>query len=138
MFHQFPQELRECLLMMAIEAAPDTRSHNREELEKQREAKRKKEEMLRDAGLLKAKEKLIEAAYYHRMYNSLACCKGDSKVVSKMLERITSESGKIEALKENIRIRVIGFDWDEFRVGEAPKVGGKMIKTHLTKLFEQI
>jgi hypothetical protein len=43
MFHQFEQRLHEYLLTVGIENAPQTISINREELEKQREAKRSEE-----------------------------------------------------------------------------------------------
>jgi hypothetical protein len=45
-FHQFDPKMRECLLTVAIEDAPATISTNRDDLDKQREAKRKKEEMI--------------------------------------------------------------------------------------------
>jgi hypothetical protein len=64
MFQQFPQRLHECLLTVAIEDAPQTISVNREEIDKQREAKRKKEEMIEKKSLEKAKETFIEASYY--------------------------------------------------------------------------
>jgi hypothetical protein len=46
MFHQFDPKMHECLLRVAIEDAPGTISTNRDDLDKQREAKRKKEEMI--------------------------------------------------------------------------------------------
>jgi len=46
MFHQFDPKMCECLLTVAIEDAPATISTNRDDLDKQREAKRKKEEMI--------------------------------------------------------------------------------------------
>jgi len=46
MFHQFDLKMRECLLTVAIEYVPATISTNRDDLDKQREAKRKKEEMI--------------------------------------------------------------------------------------------
>jgi hypothetical protein len=68
MFHQFPQRICECLLTVAIEDAPQTVSVNREELDNQREAKRKKKEMIEKKSLAKAEETLIEASYYWEMY----------------------------------------------------------------------
>ena len=46
MLHLFDPKMRECLLTVAIEDAPATISTNRDDLDKQREAKRKKEEMI--------------------------------------------------------------------------------------------
>ena len=114
--------------MVAIEDAPATVSYNRMELEKQREAKRAKEEMLHQMGIEKAKESLVEAAYYHRMYNSLACWKGDKRVVTRNLKKMTSEASKYEALKENIKIRVVGFNWTQFAITWSKKGRKRPIK----------
>ena len=62
MFHQYYPKMRECLLM-AIEDAPVTVATNRDDLDRQREAKRKKEEMIEKKSLDKAKEELVEASY---------------------------------------------------------------------------
>ena len=50
MFHQFDPEMRECLLTMAIEDAHVTIATNRDDLDRQRETKRKKEEMIEKIG----------------------------------------------------------------------------------------
>ena len=94
--------MRECLLTAAIEDAPQTVSVNREELDNQREAKRKKEEMIEKKSLEKAEEALIEASYYWDMYFSDVCWKGKQSIVKTMLAWLRSESAKVEALKENI------------------------------------
>ncbi len=116
LFHQFDQNMRECLLTVAIEDAPERISVNRDDLDKQREAKRKKEEMIRKKSLEKAKEDLVEASYYWEMYHSDICWKGKQSIVGKMLGRLKLESAKIEALKENIRMRVIGLGWKQFAI----------------------
>jgi hypothetical protein len=46
MFRPFKQRIHECLLTVALEDALQTISVNREELDKQREAKREMEEMI--------------------------------------------------------------------------------------------
>mgnify|MGYP006196441921 FL=1 len=108
--------MRECLLTVAIEDAPQTVSVNREELDNQREAKRKKEEMIKKKSLEKAEEALIEASYYWDMYFSDVCWKGKQSIVKTMLARLRSESTKVEALKENIRMRVLGLGWKQFSI----------------------
>ena len=85
MFHQFDPEMRECLLTMAIEDAHVTIATNRDDLDRQREAKRKKEEMIEKKSLDKAKEELVEASYYWEMYNSDVCWKGQQSIVRNML-----------------------------------------------------
>jgi hypothetical protein len=116
MFHQFDREMRDCILTVAIEDAPVTISTNRDDLDKQREAKRKKEEMIEKKSLDKAKEDLVEASYYWEMFHSEVCWKGKLSVVTKMLDRLKSETAKMEALKENIRMRVIGLGWKQFGI----------------------
>jgi hypothetical protein len=77
--------------MVAIEDAPETISGNRDDLDKQQEAKRKKEEMIKKKSLEKAKEDLVEASYYWEMYHSEVCWKGRICNVQKMLGRLKSE-----------------------------------------------
>ena len=116
MFHQFERRLRECLLTVGIEDAPQTAYIHREELDKQREAKRKKKEMIEKKSLGKAEEALVEALYYWDMYVLDVCWKGKQSIVKTMLERLQSESAKVEALKENIQMRVIGLGWKQFAI----------------------
>jgi hypothetical protein len=59
-----------------------------------------------------ATEEYIEGLYYHRMYVSPACWKDDHRYVTRELRKLTSESAKYHALKENIMIRVKGFGWE--------------------------
>ena len=82
MFHQFERRMRECLLTVAIEDAPQTVSVNREELDNQREANRKKEEMIKKKSLEKAEETLIEASYYWDIYFGMSVGKAN-KVLSR-------------------------------------------------------
>jgi hypothetical protein len=58
MFHQFDPNMHECLLTVTIKDAPEMISVNRDDLDKQQEAKRKKEEMIKKKSLEKAKEYL--------------------------------------------------------------------------------
>jgi hypothetical protein len=81
--------------MVAIEDAPQTISVDREELDKQREAKRKKEEMIEKKSLEKAVETLVEASYYWGMYFSDVCWKGKQSIATKMLALLKSESAKL-------------------------------------------
>ena len=49
---------------MAMEEAPETRVLNTEELDKQRECKRNKEEIMKKKGMEVATEEAIDANYY--------------------------------------------------------------------------
>ena len=114
-FYRFPEQLRDSLLIVALEDAPTAVSTNSEQLDNQREAKRKKEEMMERKNMLKAQESMIEASYYWEMYKSDTCWT-NYNTVTKMLRRLKSETAKIEALKENIRMRVIGCGWSQFAI----------------------
>ena len=59
-----------------------------------------------------ANEDFINAVYYLSMYNSLACWKGDKQEITKELGKLSSESVKYDALKENILIQVKGCGWE--------------------------
>jgi hypothetical protein len=112
LFHEIDEEIRECIIAIAIEDAPHTRQRHIEELEQQANARRIKEEIMKEKALQKSMEENIDAQYYHRMWNSEACWKDDPKVVSRELKKLKSESAKYNAIKENINIRYKGFGWD--------------------------
>jgi hypothetical protein len=116
MFHPIDPKMCECCLMMAIEDAPVTTSTNRDNLGKQQEAKRKKEEMIEKKSLDKAQEDLVEASYYWEMYNSDICWKGKLRIVGIMLGQLKLELAKLKALKEKIRVHVIGLGWKQFAI----------------------
>jgi hypothetical protein len=72
--------------------------------------------MIEKKGLEKMKEDLVEASYYWEMYHSDVCWKGKQSIVRKMLGWLTSESAKLEAPKENLRMHVIGLGWKQFAI----------------------
>ena len=115
---------------------------NRDDLDRQREAKRKKEEMIEKKSLDKTKEELVEASYYWEMYNSDVCWKGQQSIVRKMLGQLKSDSAKLEALKENIRmcLSVIGLGWKQFAITWSSK-GAKLsvdeLATHLKMIIRE-
>jgi hypothetical protein len=112
LFHDIDEAIQECIVSIAIKDAPRTRERHIEELEQQATARRMKEEIIKEKGLQKSMEEHIDAQYYHRMWNSDACWKDDPKNVTKELKKIKSESGKMHGVKENLKIRYIGFGWD--------------------------
>ena len=60
----------------------------------------------------RASESYIDAIYYHEMFHSNACWK-TSSMVDRELKKIRSKSAKLNALKENIRMRVLGLGWKD-------------------------
>ena len=67
---------------------------------------------LKKHGLDRASESYIDAIYYHEMFHFNACWK-TSSMVDRELKKIRSKSAKLNALKENIRIRVLGLGWKD-------------------------
>ena len=112
LFHDIDEMIRDCIVGIAIKDAPKTQQRHTEELEKQATARRIKEEIIKEKSFEKSMEENIDAQYYHRMGDSLACWKGDPKVATKNLKKLNSESAKYKALKENILIRVKGYGWE--------------------------
>ena len=68
---------------------------------------------MKDPNLEKMKEHLLEATYYHKMYASPACWKGDVKVVYAKLAKLKSKDAKLDVLNENIQMRVKGCRWEK-------------------------
>jgi hypothetical protein len=50
------------------------------------------------------------------MYFSDVCWKDKQSIVWKMLARLKSESAKLEALKEDIQMQVLGLGWKQFAI----------------------
>ena len=88
----------------------------------------------------KAKEELVEASYYWEMYNSDVCWKGQQSIVKKMLGRLKSDSAKLEALKENIQMHVIGLGWKQFAIVWSHKGAKRSVDelaTHLKMIIRE-
>ena len=49
------------------------------------------------------------------MYHSLACWK-TAAIVDRELKNLTSKTAKVYALKENIRMRVLGLGWNDLAI----------------------
>ena len=81
MFHQFSDKKQKCLLLVAIDNAPQTRKLNHEALERHHQCQGKKSDVLNELNLEKTKEGLIQVTYYCGMYSSDDCWKGDVKLV---------------------------------------------------------
>ena len=112
MFHSFDKVLRATIIKVGIKDAPRTRTLNNEAVELQQKAKQAKEDIKREKNMVKASEDYIEAIYYHRMYDSMACWTGSASCVNEGLKKLKSKMAKYDALKENIMIRVKGFGWE--------------------------
>ena len=104
--------MRNSLLLVAREDREKIRKFDASALEKQRAEKQRKEELLKEHGLEKASEAYIDGIYYHEMYHSYTCWK-TSSLVDRELNRLKSKNANLNALKENIRMRALGFGWKD-------------------------
>ena len=111
-FHHFDPVLQEAIILTAMTDAPATRKRNNDDLERQAKARWIKEELIKEKNLERASKEHIDALYYYQMYFSPPCWKGDPKIVATELKKLTSETMRYSALKENIMIRVKGLSWE--------------------------
>ena len=68
-------------------------------------------ELTRSNKYLLCGEKYIDAIYYNEMFY-FAACWNTAAAVDRKLKNLNSKSSKPLALKDNIRIRVIGLCWE--------------------------
>ena len=111
-FHRLSEEMATSLLAMCMKYMSATRTADHAAVKAQREAKRVKEELARAAGMAKGQEAFIDALYYRDMYDSPACWK-TAAAVDRELARLKSKTAQLDALKQNIRMRVVGLGWKD-------------------------
>ena len=124
------------LLVMAREDAKTTRIYDQVAITQQRKERQRKLEILKEKGMAKSSENFIDALYYHEMYGSAACWMS-SRAVDNELKKIKSKSAKLEALKENIRIRTIGLGWKDLAITWSSN-GSERTPVELTKHLKMI
>ena len=110
LFHTLSLEMREALLTMAQRDCNSEARIDRADLAAQRAARQRKEELAGEQGREKASESYIDALYYYEMWDSEACWKTLAKAKSEFA-KLSSTAAKLNALKEQIRIRVQGLGW---------------------------
>ena len=111
-FYSLTPHMREALLTMGARDAPAEMAMERTDLSGQREARRRKEELAAEVGRHNATEQYIDRLYYYEMWGAPACWKTASKADTE-LTKLESRSAKLAALKEQIRIRVLGLGWSD-------------------------
>ena len=124
---------------MSIKDAPKTRAATEKALFEQWETKRRRGEIAREKKIGAAKEEYILALYYHEKHASAACWKTINQV-DQELERLHSVSAKLKALKEQIRIRVVGFGWSDLHTTWSYKGTVKSpesLAAHLKTIIEE-
>ena len=112
LYHCLPNNMKQSLLKFAISSAPTVRGQEEISLNKQREHKQNKQAMLRRNKLLGAQESYANALTYIEMFHSPAGWTTKPIALTEY-EKLTSKSSKLAAVKDQIRIRVLGFGWDD-------------------------
>ena len=111
-FHQLLPDMHDSLLEFALSIAPEIRKAEKVALDRQREAKHRRIKLLREKKIIAAQKEYANALTYLDMYHSSACWKTVSEA-RQAYSKLTSMTAQKEAVKEQIRIRVQGFGWDD-------------------------
>ena len=69
--------------------------------------------MLREQNLAGPTQAYIDKLYYRDMVDSPACWK-TAKIVDREIKELKSKSAKLNAIKEQIRIRELGLGWEDW------------------------
>ncbi len=111
-YHHVLPNMCQSLMKFALKIAPAVRRSEKTALDKQRESKQKKQDLLRNKKILAVQKEYSNALTYIDMFHSPACwrTKNDAQ---KAFESLRSKAARMEAIKEQIRIRVIGFGWKD-------------------------
>ena len=111
-YHQLSNEMRQSLLQFALNVAPAVRKSEKISLDKQRDSKRTRQDKLRRKKMLAVQLEYANALTYMDMFHSQACWKS-KKDAKAAFKKLNSHAAKLEAVKDQIRIRVIGFGWKD-------------------------
>ena len=111
-FHQLSGEMRKSLMIFALSISPSIRQSEMIALNRQRRAKMKKQKMLREKKIVAAQREYANALTFIEMYHSQACWKTAAQVRAGFAKK-KSKTAQVEAVKEQIRIRTVGFGWKD-------------------------
>jgi hypothetical protein len=111
-FHTMDLEMTQSAMKTAVELSLEVRAEEKAAIERQKEKKRQKKETLIKKRLDGATKSYIDKLHYREMHGSPACWK-NCRQVDAELKKLESEYAKKEALKDQIRIRVLGLGWDD-------------------------
>ncbi len=111
-YWKLSEEERQSLLTYAIYSAPAVRKEEKVQLNAQREEKLKKKELMRQKKLLACQKEYGEKLMYIDMANSPAFWNSKT-MANKEYKKLQSNTAKLNAVKLQIRIHVIGFGWKD-------------------------
>ena len=105
-------QLLQSMIEFALKKTKQVRLEERKALTKQQEQRAAKLEKMKAAGYEKATQLLIDCLYYYDMYWSPRRLKTAAEV-DELLGKLTSNTAKLDEMKEQIRIRVLGLGWED-------------------------
>ena len=70
MFHDFPEELQITDSICAVQEAPDTRQTNTDAMDRQRNSKQERDNLVKWEGLEKETDEFIQCLIYRQMWDS--------------------------------------------------------------------
>ena len=106
--------MRWSLLELALSMSAEVRQSERKALDKQREEKQRRQEMLRSKKLIAAQSEYANALalMFLEMFHSPACWRTVHEI-HRNFNELGSDTAQREAMKTQIRIRVIGLGWKD-------------------------
>ena len=107
-----PTKMKQSLLTMAINEAPTVRRNKAIAIEKQQQHK---QDLLKRMKLLKAESLYINALAYIEVFHSPAGLKTKIDALQEF-SKLKSITVKLDAVKEQIKICVLGFGWTDLHV----------------------
>ena len=100
------------LMRLALSIAPTVRKSEKSALDNQRAAKKKKQDLLREKKMIAVQHEYATALTYLDVAHSPSFWK-TKKDANKEFTRLGSKTAKLQAVKFQIRICVIGFGWKD-------------------------
>jgi len=105
-------QLLESMIELALKRTTQVWKKEQDALTKQQQERAAKLERMKAAGYEKATQHLIDCLYYHDMYFSPRRLQ-NAAAVDELLGKLTSKAAKLNEIKEQIRIRVLGLGWED-------------------------
>lgn len=111
-FLNLDSEMSHSLLQTVLDLLSEVRNNERAAVERQREKTRVKKEALLKKGLYSATRDYVEKLHYREVCDSTVCWKTCRKVDNE-LKLLGSMSTRCDALKDQIKMRVLRLSWED-------------------------
>jgi hypothetical protein len=113
-YFKLTQKERDSLLSYALYASPAVRIEEKVLLDNQQEAKNEKQKLLRQKKMLACQKEYGDKLIFIEIANSLAFW-STKAVACREYNKLESHTTKLNAVKDQMRIRVIGISWKDLR-----------------------